>query len=131
MKKAIFISLLSVLAFVATGVAQTPDSSGVPEKVPVFKTGVAGWIRFLELNLERDLLAKNNAPLGKYTVISSFIVETDGSVSDIQIESDRGYGTADEVKRVLLLSSKQWVPAYDKGQPVPYRHRQSITFVRN
>ncbi|NCI47494.1 energy transducer TonB [Sediminibacterium soli] len=134
MKKSILLLCFACSVAVTTLQAQTPaDSITVvsnPEKKAEFKGGVNGWIRFLESTLDRNLLEKNNAPSGSYRVIGNFIVDRDGSVKDIRIEEDPGYGAADEYKRVLLLSSKKWIPASDKGIAVAYRHKQSLTLIR-
>jgi protein TonB len=78
-------------------------------------------------NLDRGLLQKKDAPSGKYTVTSEFTIDSAGAVTDIKIITDPGYGTAEEFIRILKLSSKQWVPAFDKGKNVAYRHKQSLT----
>jgi protein TonB len=130
MKKHFFFLFLSIAIFTGDAAAQTGTDSSVtiakPEKTPEFKGGPNGWTRFLEKNLNRDVIA-NLSSGKKYKVVANFLVDADGSVKDIQIEDDPGGGTADELKRILKLSSKQWVPAYDKGQPIAYRHKQSLT----
>jgi len=109
----------------------TLDSVSVfkPEKYPAYKTGLNGWTDFLVRNLDRDLPAKNGAPSGKHTVVASFLVDSVGKISDIQIEKDPGYGMADEMKRMIRLTDKKWIPASANGKPVSYRHKQSLTFV--
>ncbi|HEX7691146.1 MAG TPA: hypothetical protein VF408_02090 [Sediminibacterium sp.] len=133
MKKYIPVLLIVCIVSASSLSAQTGTDSAVAiqhvEKKPEFKKGINGWLRFLENNLDRNLMAKSGAPSGKYRVLGSFIVETDGSVKDILIEEDPGYGTADEYKRIIRLSSKQWIPASDKGVAVAYRTKQSLTFV--
>jgi protein TonB len=124
----IFILFAGFSSFSQATVTISGDSRVVPEKLPEFKKGMRAWINFLERNLDRDLLIKQNAPVGKYMVIVNFLVGVDGGVSDIKIEYDRGYGTAEEVKRIIKLSDKNWLPASDKGVLVPFRHVQSITF---
>jgi protein TonB len=134
MKYKIYMLLMIGLFLVGKSKGQIyPDSTTVmtvPDKMPEYKTGMKGWTDFLVRYLDRDLLARQGAPAGKYTVIASFLVEADGSVSDIKIEFDRGYGTGDEVKRIINMTNKRWIPASDKGVPVPFRHRQSITFLQ-
>ena len=102
-----------------------------PEKRAEFKGGINGWISFLETNLNRDLLSSTGAPSGSYRVLGNFLVDSLGKVSDIRIEVDPGYGAAEEFIRVLKLSSKKWIPAVDHGKAVPYRHKQSLTLLRN
>jgi protein TonB len=49
----------------------------------------------LERTLNRDLPVENGAPAGKYSVVISFVVARDGSISDVKSENDPGYGTKD------------------------------------
>lgn len=47
----------------------------------------------------------------------SFVVEKDGSLTDMKIVRDLGYGTGDAAIRVLQSSSK-WSPGVQNGRPV-------------
>lgn len=47
----------------------------------------------------------------------SFVVETDGSLTDMKIVRDLGYGTGEAAIRVLQSSSK-WSPGVQNGRPV-------------
>jgi periplasmic protein TonB len=86
------------------------------------------WRSFLERSLRADVPQENGAPAGRnYTVIVSFIVDKDGTVSQVKAENDPGYGTAQEAVRVIKSSGK-WVPAIQNGRNVVYRQRQQITF---
>ena len=93
-----------------------------------FPGGQQGWIRYLERTLNRDLPVENGAPSGKYTVVISFIVGKDGTISKLKAENDPGYGTKEEAVRVIQLGPK-WKPAVQNGRNVIYRHRQSIVFM--
>ena len=93
-----------------------------------FPGGQQGWIRYLERTLNRDLPVENGAPTGKYSVVVSFIVGKDGSISEVKAENDPGYGTKDEAVRVIQLGPK-WKPAIQNGRNVIYRHRQAIVFM--
>ena len=73
---------------------------------------------------------ENGAPVGKYTVLLSFLVDRDGNISEIQALTDPGYGTVQEAMKVIKRS-KQWIPAIQNGRNVIYRQKQSITFVVN
>jgi hypothetical protein len=123
-----FLSSVQVSAQSATDSIATVAN---PDKKPEFKNGLRAWTLFLERNLDRDLPGKNGAPKGRYMVIVSFVVDIDGSVKDIVIEYDQGYGTAQEVKRVINLTDKRWIAASLDNKPVPFRHRQNITFQIN
>ncbi|MNE76333.1 Gram-negative bacterial tonB protein [compost metagenome] len=56
----------------------------------------------------------------------TFVVEKDGSLTDIKLSSSIGYGIPEEVQRVLV-SSPKWEPGYDKGKPVRSLFRFPIT----
>ncbi|MFZ6024524.1 MAG: energy transducer TonB [Bacteroidota bacterium] len=92
-----------------------------------FPGGIKEWQRFLERNLNSELPTDNGAPVGTYTVMISFIVDTEGKVSDVKAENDPGYGTKDEAIRVIRKGPK-WIPANQNGRAVMYRHKQMITF---
>jgi protein TonB len=92
-----------------------------------FPGGAEGWTKYLRKNLNSDLPSQNGAPLGKYTVIVSFIVAVDGAISDVQAENDPGFGTKAEAVRVIV-KGPHWRPAVQNGRNVVYRHKQSITF---
>lgn len=67
-------------------------------------------------NLEKDLKGK---------VLVQFVVEEDGSLSDIKTVRDLGYGTGEEAIRVLKLSEK-WKPGILDGKPVRVRYTLPI-----
>jgi hypothetical protein len=53
----------------------------------------------------------------KGKVIVAFVVDKDGSLTDIKVLRDLGFGSGAEAVRVLGLSPK-WIPAQQNGQPV-------------
>lgn len=128
MRKKPFLLFLFLLASAAL-FAQVDSAQAKPDKPAEFKGGIKAWISFLEQNLDHDLIERNQAPAGKYTTLASFIVDSTGGIRDIKIEKDPGYGAAGELIRILKKSSKNWVPAMNKGIPVSYIHRQSLTLI--
>lgn len=92
-----------------------------------FPGGTDAWVKFLSINLNRDLPIENGAPAGIYKVIVSFVVSRDGSISNVRAENDPGYGTAAEAVRVIQKGPK-WTPAEQNGLKVIYRHKQVIGF---
>ncbi len=92
--------------------------------------GLDAWKRFLQRNLNQNVPVDNGAPSGTYSVTLTFIVDKQGNISDIQAETDPGYGTKEEAIRVLRKGGG-WKPAVQNGRPVIYRNRQTITFVVN
>ena len=55
-----------------------------------------GWRKFLDKNLNTSIASDKGAPEGRYTVMLSFLVDKDGSVSNVTTENNPGYGTAEE-----------------------------------
>ena len=61
------------------------------------------------------------------TIIVTFVIERDGSVTDIKIDKGLGYGLDQEVLRVMR-SMPKWTPAKLNGEFVRYRMRMPVTF---
>ncbi|PZP46650.1 MAG: energy transducer TonB [Pseudopedobacter saltans] len=98
------------------------------DKEAQYSSGKQGWINYLHRSLRSDVPAENGAPAGRnYTVLVSFVVDVDGTVSNVVAENDPGYGTATEAVRAIKNSGK-WTPALQNGKKVKYRQRQQITF---
>jgi TonB-dependent SusC/RagA subfamily outer membrane receptor len=97
------------------------------DKPAQFPGGNAGWLKYLERNLNRDLPVMRGGPVGKYTVRLSFVVNEDGSVSKVRSLNDPGYGTAEEAIRVIE-KGPYWVPAEQNGNKVKYLVKQTVTF---
>ncbi|ANH79708.1 energy transducer TonB [Niabella ginsenosidivorans] len=85
------------------------------------------WIRFLTTNLRGDTPVDNGAAPGNYQVLVQFVVDVDGTVSDMKVLKDPGYGMSEEAIRVIQKSGK-WKPAIQNGYPVKAYRKQPITF---
>lgn len=90
--------------------------------------GTEVWKKYLEKNLNSNTPNKNNAPIGKYTAIVVFIVDKDGSVSNVQEVTHFGYGMEEEVVRVIEHSGK-WSPTIQNGKPIKAYRKQPVTFL--
>jgi GldM C-terminal domain/Gram-negative bacterial TonB protein C-terminal len=112
-----------------------PDSvqmkDGIFERVEIeaaFPGGDAGWRKFLEKNLNPNVPVDNGAPVGMYNVFVEFIVDRDGSISEIKPITKIGYGTEQEVIRIVKGSGK-WSPAVQNGKAVRAWRKQPVTFM--
>lgn len=93
-----------------------------------FPGGKEAWKIFLVRNLKADVPTKNGAKANRnYRVVVSFMVDKNGKLSQFKAENNPGYGTAEEVIR-LLKTSPTWEPATKDGKPVKYKQRQQVTF---
>ncbi|MDR0229454.1 MAG: energy transducer TonB [Flavobacteriaceae bacterium] len=59
-------------------------------------------------------------------IIISFVVEKDGSLRNIKLIQDPGYGTGEEAIRVLRTMPK-WKPALQNGKPIVSQFTLPIT----
>lgn len=85
------------------------------------------WQKFLLKNLNPQTPVDNDAPSGNYTVLIQFVVDIDGTVSDIKPLTNHGYGLEQEAIRVLKKAAK-WKPAIQNGHQVKAYRKQAITF---
>jgi len=96
-------------------------------KVEIEAAYMGNWKSFLERNLVGEVPVDNGAAPGKYTVIIQFVVDVDGSVSDIRPLTNLGFGMEQEAIRVIKKSGK-WKPAFQNSQEVKAFRKQPITF---
>lgn len=85
------------------------------EVEPSFPGGIRAFLNYVAENYQFPSAAKEQGVNGK--VILSFIVERDGSLTNINIVRDLGFGTGSEAVRILKKSPK-WKPGIQNGRPV-------------
>ncbi|RZK12560.1 MAG: hypothetical protein EOO46_02670, partial [Flavobacterium sp.] len=87
------------------------------------------WRAFLAKNMTPiiEYAANKNIPEGNYTVNVRFIVEKDGSLSDVSVLNDPGYGVGAKVLEMMKFAPK-WKPAIQNQRVVRSYHMQPITF---
>jgi len=105
----------------ANGVRDFATVEVMPEPVG----GMGAWNKFLEKNIRYPRIAQENNISGKSFV--SFIIEKDGSLSNINIIRKGGNGFDEEAMRVLKLA-KAWKPGLQNGQAVRVRYVIPINF---
>lgn len=88
---------------------------------PIFPGGLQKFYRFIGNNFHSPEEAGLS---GK--VFVSFIIEKDGSLSEIKVLKDIGFGTGKEAIRVLKMCPR-WIPAEQNGQKVRVLYSIPIT----
>ncbi len=93
------------------------------EKQPEFPGGLVEFYKYVNKNftipeINKDLTAK---------IYVSFVIEKDGTISDIKVLRDPGYGLGEEAKRVMESIDQKWTPAIKDGQPVRASYNLPIT----
>jgi protein TonB len=96
------------------------------ERMPEPFGGAASWSKFLQKNLKYPDMAIDQHMSGKVWV--SFIVEKDGSLSNIVVSRGAGFGMDEEAMRVLKLAHA-WKPGIQNGQPVRVKYDLPINFI--
>lgn len=89
--------------------------------------GDGAWGRYIGNKIKADIPVKKGAPVGQYTVVAQFIVNTDGSIGNIQTLTAFGFGMEEEVERIIRQSAR-WKPAKQFGKTVKAYRRQPVTF---
>jgi periplasmic protein TonB len=111
------------------GIIETPESKdeGPVRDVQVQAKFIGNWEKFLLRNLNGNVPVDNGANPGRYQIVVQFVVDVDGSVSDIKPITNVGFGMEQEAIRVLRKATK-WEPAWQNGKQVKAYRRQPITF---
>ncbi|WP_295798009.1 energy transducer TonB [Mucilaginibacter sp.] len=95
------------------------------EVVPSFPGGLEAFYQFINKNTKYPRTAYENNTSGK--VIISFVVERDGSLTDVKVKRGIGDGCDEEAMRVIKLSSP-WIPGTQGGKPVRVAYSVPISF---
>lgn len=95
------------------------------EVEPVPKGGMEAFYAFLGKKIQYPSAAKEAGTQGR--VILQFVVEKDGSLTDIKVLREPGNGLGDEATRVLRLAPK-WSPGIQNGKPVRVQYTIPVNF---
>ena len=117
-----------------TGTIKPAEPSGedeaflIAEVMPMFQGGdlntFRGWV---QPRIEYPAEAKEKNIQGR--VVLSFVIETDGSVSDIQVLQSPGKLLADEACRVVASSpAGAWSPGEQRGRKVRVKYTLPVDF---
>ncbi len=87
----------------------------IVEQRPEFPDGEAALMKFLSSNTKYPTIARENGIEG--TVYLGFVVEKDGSITDVKIKRSVGGGCSEEAMRVVQ-SMPKWKPGKQQGRAV-------------
>lgn len=97
----------------------------IVETMPTYVGGLEEFYKFVGKNLKYPAQARRIGVEGKVFVY--FVVDKDGSLSDIKIARGIGAGCDEEVLRIINMSPK-WNAGMQRGVPVKVRMMMPITF---
>jgi protein TonB len=84
------------------------------DKLPEFPGGINKFYTYVGNNFEKpEIDVINTIKIHVY-----FVIEKDGSMTDIQVKRDPGYGLGKEAIRVLKSLKTKWTPGMINSKPV-------------
>lgn len=113
---------------VVIGINEAPNEGKVfttVEQMPQFPGGDEKLLEYISANLQYPEEAKEREVRGR--VIVSFIVNSDGSISDVQVVRGRDPSLDNEALRVVN-SMPHWTPGRQNGTNVRVRYSVPVTF---
>ena len=129
MKRFLLIILCSVLGIVNSDAQNTFEEPIIEMKdadaQPMYYAGPDALYEFIEQNFKKPEVPEL---IGK--VFVSFIVEKDGTLTNIATTRDIGFGTGAEAERVMQLS-RNWIPGRKDGNVVRVKYYLPIPIHTN
>ena len=93
------------------------------DKLPEFPGGINKFYTYVGNNFEKPDIDSGST----MKVYVSFVIEKDGSMTDIQVKRDPGYGLGKEAVRVLKSLKTKWSPGMIGSKPVRTAYSLPIT----
>ncbi|MEO9482964.1 MAG: TonB family protein [Ekhidna sp.] len=103
----------------------TDDPFLIVENMPMFPGGNAALLGFITKNIKYPRAAQQIGIEGR--VYLKFVIDTDGSITDIELVKGIGAGCDEEAIRVLKLMPK-FTPGKQRGVPVKVQMQLPVTF---
>lgn len=97
----------------------------VVEQQPAFPGGQSALLQWLSQNIHYPAVAEENGIQGR--VVVSFVVEKDGSISNVQVVRGVDPSLDKEAARVVKAMPK-WTPGKQNGQAVRVKYNVPVTF---
>ena len=97
----------------------------VVEENPEFPGGNSAMMKFLSDNIKYPVIAQENGISGR--VITTFVVERDGSITDVQVVRGVDPSLDKEAIRVIQTMPK-WKPGKQRGSTVRVRFTLPVVF---
>lgn len=97
----------------------------VVEQSPTFPGGTAALMSWLSQNIKYPVIAAENGVKGR--VIVQFVVEKDGSITDVVVVKSVDPSLDKEATRVIK-NMPHWIPGRQNGSPVRVRFTVPVTF---
>ncbi len=97
----------------------------VVEQMPSFPGGQSALMEYLSKNVKYPVVAQENGVQGR--VVVSFVVERDGSITDVTVVRSVDPSLDKEAARVIS-SMPHWIPGKQNGQAVRVKYNVPVSF---
>ena len=97
----------------------------VVEQMPTFPGGPNALFEYLSKNIKYPAIAEENGVQGR--VIVTFVVERDGSITDVKVAKSVDPALDKEAQRVVR-SMPHWIPGKQNGSAVRVKYTVPVTF---
>lgn len=112
-------------AIVNPSTVRSDQVFNVVEEQPEFPGGQGALLTFLSKNIKYPVIAQENGIEGRVT--TSFIIETDGSIRNIEVV--RGVDPSLDIEAVRVISTMpKWKPGRQRGKEVAVKFTVPVTF---
>ena len=131
MKKLIMMSLMAMLGLTTVNALKTVVAEknqqvfDVVEQMPEYPGGIQALFEYLQQNVKYPEDAKNQKVEGR--VIATFVVETDGTINNVEVVKPAFPSLDAEAVRVLSAMPK-WTPGMQSGKVVRVKYTVPINF---
>ena len=97
----------------------------VAEEMPFFPGGEKALLKYLMNNIKYPEIAEKKKKQGR--VVCSFVVERDGSISNVKVIRSV-YPALDKEAVRVIKSMPNWIPGSQNGSPVRVKYTVPVTF---
>ena len=97
----------------------------VVEQMPSYPGGMGALMQYLSSHIKYPVIAEENGIQGR--VICTFVVERDGSITDVRIAKSVDPSLDKEAMRVVS-SMPKWIPGKQNGSAVRVKYTLPVTF---
>ena len=131
MKKFLIMALMALFGLATVSAQKTVVAKknqqvfDVVEKMPEYPGGQAALFEYLSKNVKYPADAEKQKIEGR--VLVSFVVNTDGSITDISVER-KAFPSLDAEAVRVISGMPKWIPGEQKGQKVRVKYTVPLNF---
>lgn len=116
-----------LIAFLALSISHAQEDDFVHYAALDVKPDYPGGIGEFYMHINKNFRTPEVEYDVTLRITVSFIIDIDGSLTDVKALKDPGYGAGAEAVRVIKICPKKWIPGQIKGKPVRAQYLLPIT----